>query len=159
MSAFGTRKRRFTALVASLAVVAIGGGLAYAYWTGNGIGAGSATTGSSTNFSVTSDSPVGAALSPGGASQTVAFTVSNPGSGSQALSNVVVTVANADGTAWTARAGCSAADYTVGTPTVAYGDIPGAAGTDGTVTVTMNDLSTDQDACQGVTAPLYFVAS
>jgi hypothetical protein len=159
MSALNARKRRFIALVAALAVVCAGSGLAYAYWTAGGTGVGSATTGTSTNFAVASDPPTGGALTPGGAAQTVAFTVANAGTGGQNLTNVVVTVANADGSAWTATAGCSAADYTVGTPTIVYGVIPGAGHTDGSVTITMNDLSTNQNACQGVTAPLYFVAS
>ena len=159
MSIFGTRKNRLLAVVAAVALVAVGGGLAFAYWTGTGSGVGSATTGVSTTFDVTSDPPSGAALTPGGPAQTVDFTVTNPGTGSQNLSSVVVTVANADGTAWVAVAGCSSADYTLGTPTITYGEVAGGTGVDGTVTVTMNDLTTDQDACQGVTAPLYFAAS
>jgi hypothetical protein len=159
MSAFGTRKRRGVALVAAVALVAVGGGLAYAYWTGTGSGVGTATTGASTTLTVTSDPPLGAPLIPGGASQTVDFEVTNPGTVSQYLTSVVATVANADGSPWIAKPGCSAADYAVGAPTFNLGEIPSLAGVDGTVTITMNDLGTDQDACQGVTVPLYFVAS
>jgi hypothetical protein len=159
MSILGTRKRRLTALVAAAAIVALGGGLAYAYWTGNGTGVGSAATGTSTDFTVTSVAPTGAALTPGGAAQTVGFRVTNTGTGSQNLASVVATVANADGTTWVAVTGCSAADYAVGTPAVTYGQIAGGAFVNGTVTVAMNNLGTNQDACQGVTAPLYFVAS
>jgi hypothetical protein len=159
MSILSTRKRRLTALVAAAAIVALGGGLAYAYWTGTGTGVGSATTGSSTNFTVTSVAPTGAALTPGGPAQTVGFTVTNTGTGSQNLASVVATVANANGSAWVAVPGCSAADYAVGTPAVTYGQIAGSGSVNGTVTVTMNNLGTNQDACKGVTAPLYFVAS
>jgi len=95
----------------------------------------------------------------GGPSETVAFTVTNPGSGSQNLSLVTVAVANADGTAWTAVAGCSALDYTIGTPVVTYGQIAPAGFVSGTVTVTMNNLATNQDGCQTADVPLYFVAS
>ena len=72
MFGLSARKRRFVALVAAVALVCVGGGLAYAYWTAGGTGVGSATTGTSTNFAVTSDPPTGGALTPGGAAQTVA---------------------------------------------------------------------------------------
>lgn len=156
---FNTRKKRVIAALAAVAVVAVGGGLAYAYWTSTGTGTGTATTGSSTAFVVASTAPTGGPLSPGGPSETVAFTVTNPGSGSQNLSSVTVAVANADGTAWTAVAGCSALDYTIGTPVVTYGQIAPAGFVSGTVTVTMNNLATNQDGCQTADVPLYIVAS
>jgi hypothetical protein len=159
MRIFGTRKRRLTALVGAAAIVAVGSGMAYAYWTGTGTGAGSATTGTNSSFTVTSSAPVGARLTPGGAAQTVGFTVANSGTGSQDLTAVVVTIANANGTAWVAVPGCSAADYAIATPVIDYGQIAGGQGVDGTVTVTMNNLVSDQDGCQGVTAPLYFAAN
>ena len=162
MPIFATRKRRVTAVVAAVGIVAAGGGLALAYWSATGTGVGSATTGDSTDFTVTSTAPVGVPLTPGGAPQSVSFTVANPGTGSQSLSSVAVTIANGNGSVWTSNGtgtGCSAADYTVGTPVIAYGELPGGADVTGTVTITMNDLDTNQDICKGVTAPLYFVAS
>ena len=159
MSVLRTRKARGIAVVTGVAVVAIGGGMAFAYWTSTGVGTGNAVTGSSSNFTVTSVAAVGDPLTPGGTTQSVGFTVANPGSGSQSLSNVVVTVANADGSDWVAVPGCSAADFTIGVPAVVFGEIAGGANVPGTVTVAMNNLPSDQDACKGVTAPLYFVAS
>jgi hypothetical protein len=89
----------------------------------------------------------------------VAFTVTNPGTGSQNLSSVVVTVAEDDGTAWTAVAGCSSLDYTLGTPAVTYGQIAPAGVVSGTVSITMNNLGTNQDGCKLAAVPLYIVAS
>ncbi|OLR91963.1 hypothetical protein [Actinokineospora bangkokensis] len=152
-------KKRVVVVGAITAVVALGGGLAYAYWSSTGTGTGSATTGTSTAFQVTSTAATGGPLSPGGPSQTVAFTVTNPGTGSQNLSSVVVTVANSDGTPWTAVTGCSAADYTVGTPAITYGQIAPGGSASGTVSITMNNLSTNQDGCKNATVPLRFVAS
>ena len=159
MSLLSTPKKRLIALIAGVAIVAAGGGLAYAYWTGTGTGSGSATTGTSTAFTVSAAPPVGAALTPGGPSQSVGFTVANTGTASENLASVVVTVANTDGTAWTATPGCSKLDYTVDAPVITYGEITGGTNVTGTVTVRMNDLATNQDACQGVAVPLYFVAS
>ena len=152
-----TKKTAIISITAAL--VLGGGGVAFAYWTSSGTGTGSATTGTSVALDVTSSAPTGPALSPGGASQSVPFEVSNPGSGSQSLTSVAVTVAAEDGTEWIDTPGCSAADYTLGTPVVTYGPIAGGDSVSGTVSVTMNSLDADQDACQGVTVPLYFVAS
>jgi hypothetical protein len=146
--------RKRVAIVAASAVLVLGGGAAaFAYWTGT------ATTGESVDFTVASTAPTGDPLTPGGTSQSVAFTVTNTAATSQTLSSVVVTVANADGTAWVAVSGCSAADYTVAAPVIVYGPIAQGDDAAGTVAVSMVNSGTDQDACQNITVPLYFAAS
>ena len=152
-------KKRLTVIVVAAALILLGGGAAFAYWSSSGEGVGTATTGTSVDFVVASSAATGGPLSPGGPTQTVAFTVTNPSSGVQQLANVAVTVANAGGTPWTAVAGCSAADYTVDAPTIAYGSIAPAGVVTGTVTITMNDTGVDQNACKGATVPLYFLAT
>ena len=128
MSILRSRNQRIAAsVIAAVVAVAVGGGLAYGYWTGGGVGVGTASTGTSSTFTVASTASSDPALTPGGAAQTVDFAVTNPGTGSQKLTSVVVSVANANGTAWTAVAGCSSADYTIGTPTIVYGQIAGGA--------------------------------
>ncbi len=159
MSVFGTRKKRLVALVAVTAAVAIGSGVAYAYWTAGGTGVGSATTGQSTDFVVASTDPVGDPLVPGGGSQTVTFTVTNPAAGPQTLSNVTVSVAHADGTTWNDVAGCSSLDYAVAAPTITTGPIASGANVEGTVQISMNNLPTNQNTCKGKPVPLYIVAS
>jgi hypothetical protein len=161
MVSFSIPKKRLSVLVAVAAIVAVGG-VAFAYWTSTGTGSGSATTGTSSGFTVTSSAPTGGPLTPGGPAETVGFTVTNPGSGVQNLSSVIVTVANTDGTDWVPtgiHAGCSADDYAIATPTVTYGQILGLGNRTGTVVVTMNNLDSNQDACKDVTVPLYIVAS
>jgi hypothetical protein len=160
MSMFATRKKRVVAVAAVLAIAAVGGGIAFAYWTSTGTGTGSATTGTSTNFVVTSTAPTGGPLTPGGPTETIAITVNNPGTGSENLSSVVASVAKADGTAWTAVTGCSAADYSVGTTTgFTYGTLAAGASVTGSVAITMNNLGTNQDGCKNAAVPLYIVAS
>ncbi|WP_375479488.1 hypothetical protein [uncultured Jatrophihabitans sp.] len=154
-----TRKRRLAAFVAAAAVIAVGGGISFAYWTADGTGTGAATTGTSTGFTVAGGTPTGGPLAPGGGAESVPFTVTNPGAGEQLLSAVTATIANADGSAWTAVPGCSADDYTVATPVVGFGEIVAGGTSDGAVSVSMNDTGLNQDACQGVSVPLYFVAS
>jgi hypothetical protein len=155
-----TRSRKRLAVLAVAAVLVLGGGAAaFAFWTSAGGGSGAATPGTSTAFTVASTAATGVALVPGGTAQSVGFTVTNPGTASQALNLVAVTVANTDGTAWTAVPGCSAADYTIGTPVVTYGTMLGGSNKTGTVSVTMIDTGVNQDACKGVAVPLYFVAN
>ncbi len=123
--------RRLGAAVLVVAGLLLAAGTALAYWSSAGSGTAAASTGTLN--------------APTGVSATFA-------SGS-------VTVATSTGTAWTAVPGCSAADYTVGTPSFTPGDIASGASKDGTVTITMNNLGTNQDACKNVTVPLYFAAS
>jgi len=153
------KNRRIAVFAVAAGLVLAGGGVAFAYWTSSGTGEGYATTGESEEFVLTSEDPTGAPLTPGGPSQSVAFTVANESTATLNLANVTVTVANADGSAWTAVAGCSADDYTVGTPTIVYGPIAGGTDVDGTVTVSMANSDSNQDACQNADVPLYFVAS
>jgi len=158
MKKLSTRNKRISvAAVATL--IAVGGGLAYAYWSSTGTGSGSATTGTSAGFTVASSAATGGPMTPGGPSETVAFTVTNPSTGSQLLSSVIVSVAGPTGAAWTTVPGCSYLDYTVGTPVITYGQIAAAGVASGTVTVTMNNLDSNQDACKLAVVPLYFVAS
>lgn len=160
MSKINARTKRI--VIATTALVAIGGGAAVAYWTAAGQGAAvTDATGTSAAFVVTAANNQAGALTPGGPVETVNFTVSHTGTGTQRLTSVVASVANPDGSTWTAVPGCSAADFTVGTPSIAGGpgDIPKDGSKNGTVTLTMKNLDSDQNACKSVTVPLYFTAS
>lgn len=158
MRMFDTKKKRIVVAAAAAATMALGGGLAYAYWTSTGIGTGTATTGTSAKFVIASEKPVGGPLSPGGPEETVDFTVTNPGPGSLNLSSVVITIANDDGSPWTSVKGCSDLDYTVKS-SINYGEIlPGDVVT-GQVTIIMNNLKSNQDGCKLADVPLYIVAS
>lgn len=153
------RKKRVAA-VALTAIVVLIGGAAFAYWTSSGSGTGHGTTGQSTDFDVTSPGPTGLALTPGGPSQSIPFTVTNPGTGTQDLTSVTVIVADENGDPWLSDPeGCTEDDYTVGTPVITYDQIPGGGSISGTVTLTMNNLDSIQDACKGLDVPLYFAAS
>lgn len=159
MSKVPGRKKRI--IGTTIALVAIGGGAAFAYWTATGTGNTTAKAGSSTAFSVTASITSGADLSPGGPVQTATFEVTNTGSGVQKLRDVEVTVANTDGTPWTGAKGCSAADFTVGQPVFTPTELAKDGGkTTGTVTLQMKNLAdVNQDYCKGEIVPLHFAAS
>lgn len=151
-------KRRTIIALAAIFTLA-GTGAAFAYWTASGNGVGAATTGTSTAFTVTSVAAVGDLL-PGGAGQTVDFTVTNPGDSAQTLNLVTVALADSEGVAWVPIDGCLLADYTAVVSTApTYGPIAAGGTAVGTVTVTLADTEADQNACKGQPVPLYFSAS
>ncbi|MEV8082570.1 hypothetical protein [Pseudarthrobacter oxydans] len=156
MAKVAGRKKRI--IGTTVALVAIGGGAAFAYWTATGTGSADTTAGESKNFTITSKI-TGEPLSPGGPEQLVSFTVTNPGTGIQTASKVDVRVANSDGTTWTSEKGCTAGDFAVGTPNFTATSIEPSEAATGTVTLRMVNLNENQDRCQGATVPLYFSAS
>ncbi|ALV42425.1 hypothetical protein AU252_15770 [Pseudarthrobacter sulfonivorans] len=152
-------------IVTTAAMLAIGGGAAFAYWSAAGTSNTTTTAAAAAeNFTVIS-SVAGTALSPGSAAQTVTFTVTNDSDGGQRLANVAVSVANVTGGAWTAVAGCSAADFTVGSPLVdgapfAATEIAAGDSVTGTVTLQMNNrVGVDQNGCKNAAVPLHVAAS
>jgi hypothetical protein len=157
MSKVTGRKKRI--IITTAAMLAVGGGAAFAYWTATGTGNTTATAGTSSNFTITSTVPA-LPLYPGSPAQTLTFTVTNPGTGVQKLSAVDATVATTTGAAWTTVPGCSADDFTVGTPTFDVTEIAAGANVTGTVTLQMKNLTgVNQDGCKGATVPLHFAAS
>ena len=151
-------RKRLTVFLVSILTIT-GAGVAYAYWTSIGSGVGSATTGQSVALTITSQTAVGT-LSPGSAGQTIDFSVTNPGEGTQYLTAVTVAIADATGTAWVPTGTCLLADYTatISTAPVAGAIAPGAS-VPGVATVTLTNTGANQDDCQGQVVPLYFVAS
>jgi hypothetical protein len=167
------KSKKGIALLAALVVAVVAAVGAYAYFTSTGTGTGSASVGSATNWVVGQTGSAGGALYPdaaiGGANiQTKSYHVKNAGSGSQSLSQVVISIKNADGSAWSSGT-CNASDFSVGgeavgashTDTALAGDfIAGQDKTTGSVTVEMIDNGANQNDCQGLTnVPLYFSAS
>ena len=135
-----TKKRVFL-----LAVVAVGVGLAttaFAYFTTNGSGNGSATVGSATGITLsatTSGSPT-----PGGDTGDVTITVHNGGTGSQYVNAVTVgTISDVD-------TNCDTSAFSVSPNPVSVAQQI-APGGDATVhtTLSMANTSSSQDACQG----------
>jgi len=173
-------KSKKVVAVAATAGLLIGvGGAAFAYFTSTGNGTGSATVGSATAWTVGQTTPTsGGPLFPdaaiGGANiQTNPYHVKNGGSGSQNLTQVTIQVATSTGGVWTSQTdptkpACTKGDFSVGgsavgathTDTALAGTFTaGQDKTNGSVTVEMIDNGLNQDNCQGVTVPLYFVAS
>jgi hypothetical protein len=149
---FATR-RRIAIVGMAAAMVLAGGGAAYAYFTSTGSGTGQATVGDAANWSVTPGLPSGTML-PGQGSTTIVFTVENMGSGNQEDDGDVVSMPT-DGSDITSEGtdvpGCLASWFTA---SIATDNASGVDFTPGqsetvTVTVTMSDAATSQNACEG----------
>ncbi len=183
-----TFKKTAVVSVASVAVLGISG-VAYAYFTSTGQGTGSATTGTSTAFTVSAPAVTSGDLVPSstigtGVKDTVSYTVTNPSAGNQYLSSVVISVGSSTGTSpslvetnWTKTVGanpaCSSHDFSVGGSAVGDGITAGSGSFtihpnvdltpgqvySGTVTLQMIDNSANQDSCQAATVPLFIAAS
>ena len=140
--------------VATGAALLGGGGAAFAYFTSTGSGTGTGTVGSSqaltiNQASITYNGPGSTtALTPGDTA-TVSFTVDNPG-GNEYVQNISLA-------SWTSdKTGCdSTTDPTwITMPAVTVNHDFGHGNTQavtGNGTITFNDLSVSQNACQGAT--------
>jgi hypothetical protein len=151
------------AVAAVVLTLAVGSMAAYAYFTSTGTGTGSAATGSATTWTVGNVGTSGT-MYPGAGTATLTYQVTNAGSGHQAVTGVSVTVASSGGNiindaTGSAVAGCSASWFSAaastfkasdGTTTVtAPVDLAGSDYITGTSTVTMANVASSQDACQG----------
>jgi hypothetical protein len=167
-----TRRRFFAALGAVAAIAAAG--FAIAYFTTSGSGTGTASVGTSTALTI--HGTAGTTLYPG-TSSTVNFTVDNPSSGHQQLGTIHLNAIVACNTAFvsgTCPSGhevtsCESADSNASSSTdnfsmpdvVSGQDIAGSAtgaSVTATGTLTMNNLSSSQDACKNANLQLNFTS-
>jgi hypothetical protein len=140
----GTPRRRpaIIALITLGALVA-GGTAAYAYWTTQGTGTGTATTGSVENLTVTQTSQP-TDIYPGGPARELEGTIDNPNDSSVEVAGLTAAVTS------TGVTGCDVEDYSiVGTATLAGTVVPGdgTLGWDG-LGVELENTAENQDACQ-----------
>ena len=104
-------------------------------------------------------------LYPGGPAQTVNFTVYNPGSTTEALNAVAISVTTdpsngyAENTSGNDITGCYASWFTPTGQTWTGGSIASGATVPGAGSISMTDTSGPQDACQGASLSLTFTAS
>ena len=146
-------KKKIAAAIGAGTIAVGAGGVAYAYWTTTGSGTGSASSASTANGVVTiaqDGALTGFTL---GDTKTVSVKAANGASSSQNIGNITVTVG--------AVGGCAADNWAVSDLTDNIGTLAGGAtsGSTDVATLTLKDLSTNQDACKGVTPVLSFSAA
>lgn len=152
--------RRKKLFIAGIAAVGLLGGSALAYWTTTGSGTGSASVGTNTAVTVTQVGTI-TALTPGSTAQAVNFKINNPAATNQTIANVLVSIASVTGPNITPTKPCTAADFTLVQPTVAYGDLlPGdTTYSPSGATLALDNTASNQDGCKGATVNLAFAAS
>ncbi len=140
------------------------------------------SVGAPTLFTFTIGNASGGPMYPGGAAgtyETETYTVNNPSAGAQKLNQVIISVANSNGSAWSSQANgakpaCSKNDFELSldgstwasagtsvTDTGIAADLGGGASSaQRMVYIRMRDNSLNQDNCQNLTnVPLYYSAS
>ena len=155
------------AVGATLGAAVLGGGgmLAFAYFTSTGSGTGNGTVGSASHWTVTAGSPTGPGLLPGSGTDTVTYTVTNPGSGHQGFTTTTaaMTTDNSGGVFDTVQGkfvdGCLASWFTVSNTPPAAADVPGGGSVNGSLTISLNNVNSSQDACQGLSPQVTINAS
>jgi hypothetical protein len=158
------KKKRVGVAVGVVASLALAAG-ALAFFTSSGSGTGSATVGSAGAWTVNVSAATGGPLFPGAGSQSIAYTVTNAGSGHQSLTGTTAVVASSGGnvtTNGTAVPGCLASWFTATNtaPTPLPQDLAGSdTSTGGSVAVSMTDAGTSQNSCQGVSPDITISAS
>jgi hypothetical protein len=153
-------KRKTLAIVLSGTLgLAVAGG-AYAYWTNSGSGTGTATTG--TNAAVTvNQTSTNTGMYPGQGAQTLSGDFDNPNAGTTFVAAVTATSYDID--AVHVLAGCTVAggNYTLGGTATVNAQVPSgtAKGAWTGLTLTMNNLGTNQDFCKDAVVTITYASS
>jgi hypothetical protein len=173
----GVTKKKKTFAAATVVTMAVAAG-ALAYFTSAGTGSGTASVGTASSLTVTGTSA--STLYPG-TSSTVSFTVDNPSSGHQRLGSITLSGIHActgAGSSWngsscsnsgTEQTTCESFDTSASSSVdnfsmpVVTSNTDFAPGNNQTVTqtgtLTMNDLNSSQNSCQGANLTLSFTTS
>ena len=161
MSRFSNMKLRTKIAVgATLGAAVLGGGgmLAFAYFTSTGAGTGTAGVGTSTNVTIAQVGTV-SGLVPNGAPQTINYKVTNPGTGSEYVNQVTVSVASISGAGSASGTGidaCTPSLFQVTQGPAIATDIAGGGNASGTATISLPDDHNNQNNCENATVNLSF---
>lgn len=147
--------RKTITIGAAAALVLVGGGVAFAYWTNNGSGTGEATTGSNQTIVVNQTSTV-AGLAPGLPAQTLSGSFDNPNTSPVYVTSVTATVTGTDQT------GCTATDYTIAGAAPVNAEVPAGTGVGSWSGLTIqfnNKPAVNQDACKNAVVSIAYTAN
>lgn len=150
------RTKKISVIAITVAIVAAGGG-AFAYWTLQGSGTGSASTGSVQGEISANQTSVISDLRPGGSAQTLSGDFDNTGDTPIYVSTVTVSIASVvplEGET------CDATDYTLSAAEMTVNaEVPVGAGVGDWTGATLafnNKAGVNQDGCQGATVNLSY---
>jgi hypothetical protein len=152
--------KKILAVLVGVVMVIAGAGAAFAFWTAGGSGTGTAGTGTSAALTVNQISVI-TDLAPDGAAQTLSGDFNNPSDGSIYVTAVTATGYTIDATHVTAGCTVAQGNYTLGGTATVGADVPTGdnQGAWTGLTVVMNNLTTNQDACKGATLTITYASS
>lgn len=142
-------------IVATVAVLLMGAGAAFAYWTIGGDGTGAADTGTNAAIVVNQTSTV-TGLAPGLPAQPLSGNFDNPNAGPVFVAAVTVVVTGTD------QVGCDATDYTIAGTAPVEAQVPAgnAVGAWSGLTIQFNNKAgTNQNACMNATVHIAYTSS
>ena len=154
------RRHTFTVAVAVVVLLALAG-VATAYWTQGGSGTGTAATGNTVGVTVKQTSPAGG-LYPGGPPQPLFGNFDNP----NASSVFITSVSAAIHPGWSARSdiskpACTSSDFVIAGSAPVSAEVASGLGMgswSGLTIQMVDNPSTNQDNCKGVTVNLDYTA-
>jgi hypothetical protein len=155
----GVRLKRKALVVYAVFLAVALGGIAFAFWTAGGGGAGTASAGTSASVTVNQTvSPTG--LYPG-ATAALSGNFDNPNAGSVYVAAVTASVTPFSVQTDATKPACTQADFSItGTASVGTEVVPGTGvGSWSGLSLNMIDAATNQDNCKSVTVPITYAAS
>jgi hypothetical protein len=150
--------KKIAIALSAAAIVAIGGGTAFAYWTTSGSGTGTASTTAGTADLTVTQTAAPTNLAPGVPAGAIAGTVKNNAVNNAKVDSVTVSIASVSGGVGT----CSASDYDLSNPIMTVGTdlIPNqTVSFSGASLGFHNDPSANQDGCKGATVHLLYTVN
>jgi hypothetical protein len=158
--------KKALSLLAALVLVIVGTGVAYAYWTADGTGEGSAATGTTGSLTIVQTSDV-TDMRPGGSPQELSGTFDNPtANGPVFVTDVTASITGVDKALGAVAGVCDASNYDLVNAvmdvgqTIPTGTSQGSWGDPADVaTIQFHDKTSNQDACQGATVTIGYVSS
>jgi hypothetical protein len=145
-----------TVAAGSVAAVALSG-IAFAYWSATGSGAGTAGSDTTVPVTVNQTSTI-TTLAPGLPAASLAGHFDNPNAGPVYISGVTVAI---DSVTPVGGGTCDASDYTITQPAAVNAEVPSgtAKGSWSGGGIAFNNKATNQDGCKGATVTLAYTAS
>ena len=151
------RRRTLALTLALVALIAIGG-VVYAYWTGGGTGAGSATAGTAVNLTVNQTTSL-TPMYPGDSAQVLAGTFDNANTGPIYVTTVTASISSVTKAGGAPAGTCDATDFTLAGATATVNAAVPVGTSQGAwtgPTLKFNNKVSNQDACKGASVNLAY---
>jgi hypothetical protein len=152
-------RRRVAPVAAAFLALLLASGIAYAYWTVNGSGSGTAPVAAGVSDVTVNQTTVLNAMYPGDSAQTISGNFDNANTGPVYVTTVTVSIDSVDKDPSAPAGTCDATDFTLASAVVTVNaEIPAGAGVGSWTgpTIQFNNKASNQDACKGATVNLAY---